>query len=661
MKRVFLAVCSVLMCILLFVACGKNDSTVTQQNGNNIKENEQKDPKDEGKIIESDAGSIYVASAEDIAHDDETGLDYVSNIIIVYLNNNTDKTIIKNVADSVGGKVVGSIEAINMYQIYVDAPDYKDLNELCSKLQENDAVRIAAVDAATQMELADILKEQWSEFPKSQHGYEADWWIKAIEADKAWEYNDSFNQVNIGIIDAGFDYNHDELKNVIKSVSKENIPHDHGTHVAGIVAAAADNFGMAGIVWKAQLYTADVFLEENQKKPEGWAQSSQIALYLTDMIVNKNVKVVNFSMGSPRNLVAAGSEYAYNLVVKDYARPLVDLLEQGYDFLIVQSAGNGENGKSFDAQYNGLFSGMNESNLTDVVAEMKAETITPADVLDRIIIVGAAQRDPNGGYIQCEWSNAGLRVDICAPGFDVLSCIPGSYAYMSGTSMAAPIVTGVCGLVWSIDETLTGPEVKNIVCSNTKDIVKDNPSANHPLNNTYNLVNARLAVESLIEPEEVLPDGEYTLHYTRTEASIEDNEFYYEFYGMHDARIEDGMLVIDGALHYSGEYLGYDYDEGCDVYSDSKEYPRKKYKIPVADKIEWQQSWFTNTGSYYDYESNKNIAVSNIVSRFNAVFDLASNDYEKKYYSGGQDCGCVVSFTIKNGKVVYINISIPVG
>ena len=73
------------------------------------------------------------------------------------------------------------------------------------------------------------------------------------------------------------------------------------------------------------------------------------------MIVNKNVKVVNFSIGHQRNLVAAESEYAYNLVVKDYARPLVELLEQGYDFLIVQSAGNGENGKSFDAQYNGFF------------------------------------------------------------------------------------------------------------------------------------------------------------------------------------------------------------------------------------------------------------------------------------------------------------------
>ena len=92
-----------------------------------------------------------------------------------------------------------------------------------------------------------------------------------------------------------------------------------------------------------------------------------------------------------------------------------------------------------------------------------------------------------------------------------------------------------------------------------------------------------------------------------------------------------------------------------------KEYPRKKYKIPVADKIEWQQSWFTNTGSYYDYESNKSIAVSSIVSKFNTVFDLASNEYNKKYYSGGQEYGCVVSFTIKNGKVVYINISIPVG
>ena len=285
---------------------------------------------------------------------------------------------------------------------------------------------------------------------------------------------------------------------------------------------------------------------------------------------------------------------------------------------------------------------MNESNLTDVVAEMKAETITPADVLDRIIIVGAAQRDPNGGYIQCEWSNAGSRVDICAPGFDILSCISGSYGYMSGTSMAAPIVTGVCGLVWSMDETLTGPEVKNIVCSNTKDIVKDNPSANHPLNNTYNLVNARLAVESLIELEEVLPDGEYNTGYHRENLYVSENDTeYYSFIwneaaNIHDARIENGELIIDASLRFYGKYLGYDYDEGCDVFSDDKFYSRKEYRIPLADKIEWQQSWFTNTGSYYDYESNKNIAVSNIVSRFNAVFDLASNDYEKNIIQVGR-------------------------
>ena len=656
MKRVFLAVCSVLMCILLFVACGKNDSTVTQQNGNNIKENEQKDPKDDGKIIESDAGSIYVAGAEDIAHDDETGLDYVSNIIIVYLNNNTDKTIIKNVADSVDGKVVGSIEAINMYQIYVDAPDYKALNELCSKLQENDAVRVATIDVEAQIDFEDVSNDQWDDFPKSRNGYEADWWIKAVEADKAWSYNESFNQINIGIIDSGFDFNHDDLKNVIKSASRDNDPDIHGTHVAGIIGAEANNsVGIAGIVWKAQLYTIGM---EVQGK---WKSLSQISLYLTELVANKGTKVINLSMGVKTDYFARGLEYSYNRMTQEFARPLIELLEQGYDFLIVQSAGNGIEGKSIDAGHNGIYSGINESNLTDVITEMKAETITPSDVLDRIIIVGAAQKDPDGGYMQCEWSNAGSRVDICAPGFDVYSCIPGSYEYLAGTSMAAPIVTGVCGLVWSIDESLTGPEVKNIVCSNTKDIVKDNPSANHPLNNTYNLVNARLAVESLIEPEEALPDGEYTLHYTRTEASIDDNEFYYEFHGMHDARIEDGMLVIDGALHYSGEYLGYDYDEGCDVYSDSKEYPRKKYKIPVADKIEWQQSWFTNTGSYYDYESNKSIAVSSIVSKFNTVFDLASNEYNKKYYSGGQEYGCVVSFTIKNGKVVYINISIPVG
>ena len=130
-------------------------------------------------------------------------------------------------------------------------------------------------------------------------------------------------------------------------------------------------------------------------------------------------------------------------------------------------------------------------------------------MLDRLIVVGSATTNGDGDYYQPYYSNVGDRVDICAPGDSIYSTVmtsDGGYGYMSGTSMAAPIVTAVCGLVWSIDSSFTGPEVKRIICSDETScnrvkatVFKRYDEVNY---RDYNLINAKLCVEKAIEISE---------------------------------------------------------------------------------------------------------------------------------------------------------------
>jgi len=127
----------------------------------------------------------------------------------------------------------------------------------------------------------------------------------------------------------------------------------------------------------------------------------------------------------------------------------------------------------------------------------------------------------------------GDRVDICAPGGDIFSCTKDdTYLRKSGTSMAAPVVTGVAGLVWSANENLTGAEVKEIVCKNTRDLVP--PSNENHFDflgyQAYPMVNAKMAVEAAL----LMKDGYCNVFVTtgsKEEVTFTDengNEFIFE-------------------------------------------------------------------------------------------------------------------------------------
>ena len=162
------------------------------------------------------------------------------------------------------------------------------------------------------------------------------------------------------------------------------------------------------------------------------------------------------------------------------------LLAEGHDFVVVQSAGNGDkNQQGVDSTYNLEFASVTAENCDNSYA-------ATAEILDRIIIVAAAER-VGGGYRLTNFSNGGERVDVCAPGQDVFSTLSGSYGYDSGTSMAAPVVSGVAALAWAGNPHLSGREVKQLVCMDATQYADGYPGA-HYGSGSYPLVDAEMVV-----------------------------------------------------------------------------------------------------------------------------------------------------------------------
>ncbi len=279
-------------------------------------------------------------------------------------------------------------------------------------------------------------------------------------------------------------------------LANRNNPDDHGDHVAGVIAAKGNNgVGVCGLCQHCELTCVDWSVEEG----ESWLNDVNI-FFGFGQAVKAGAKVINFSVGASGAI--KGEETTFPKIYTDldamlYSCYMSALLARGYDFICVQSAGNGNgDGHAVDAVQNTLFCSITKQNAFTPFFGVSAQ-----DVLDRIIVVGSARLE-SGSYYQASSSNVGDQVNVCAPGVSVFSCVTeGGYDYMSGTSMAAPHVTGVTALVWSINPNLSAGEVKQIVCFSSKDVVRitKNPYFEDLNYREYPMVNAALAVEATIK------------------------------------------------------------------------------------------------------------------------------------------------------------------
>lgn len=201
----------------------------------------------------------------------------------------------------------------------------------------------------------------------------------------------------------------------------------HGTHVAGIIAAARDNgIGIDGVADNVKIMVV-------RAVPDGDERDKDIANAIR-YAVDNGAKVINMSFGKAYS--------PYKQVVDDAVKYAMKK-----DVLLVHAAGN------------------DMLNL-DVKANFPNKRYADGSgQADAWLEVGASLRKMGKLSLAAGFSNYGqTTVDLFAPGSEIYSTIPGSkYEYMDGTSMAAPVVSGVAALIRSYFPSLSAQQVKDII------------------------------------------------------------------------------------------------------------------------------------------------------------------------------------------------------
>lgn len=488
------------------VSAKKETAKTVKIDANNIAQFEDKD-------------DVFYEPEEESISALEDSTTYINDAITVFFSDDATLLDKKKVVKALDGEIVGKVDFMNEYEIKIERSDFYEINNLCDELMENDKVEFASCSLAEKITPDYVPNDPWNltdwdDDALDRRSLYSNWWIKATDTDKAWDYDEYFSDIDVGIVDTGFDPTHEDLEGKIvfpnEFFEKNNAPSYHGNHVAGIIGATQDNEkGLTGIVRDGKLVCID--WQANKEQGQKWNNSARIMTGFVNA-VRAGAKVVNFSLGSS-GTIKNGIDRLQ--IVKDTQGKfnsyyIAKMLQRGYDFICCQSAGNGvyKNDKfayAVDASNNGTFCPITVDNAVKTV-----KGVTPQEIVDRIIIVAAAKFTGFNTYEQADFSNGGSQVSICAPGYDIYStyykgdgkdynyC---SYAYLNGTSMAAPIVTGIASLVWSVNPSFTGAQVKHFVCDeeNTKYEVADSSSELHLPTGTMRMVNAQLAVEAAIK------------------------------------------------------------------------------------------------------------------------------------------------------------------
>ncbi|WP_026959765.1 S8 family serine peptidase [Aliagarivorans taiwanensis] len=329
--------------------------------------------------------------------------------------------------------------------------------------------------------------------------YDRQWHYQAIKLEQAWElqrlYDGGYSPV-VAVLDTGIYQSHDDLTSVLSSdgfdfISDpsnaldgdgfDNNPEDpgdspngssswHGTHVAGTVAAESDNnLGVAGVSRNTEIMNLRVL---GRFGGSTW-DISQAMLYAAGLsnasgqLPTRAARVINMSLGG------SGYDPAFDSVTQQVI---------GQGVVVVAAAGS----------------------------ESTSSPSYPA-AFDNVISVSATAADNTLAY----YSNYGSSIDVAAPGGDTSRDLIGdgygdgvystyvaensagrsqSYAYLNGTSMAAPHVAGVIALMMTVDETLDAATINDLLAQG--ELTQDIGSVGRDNLYGYGLIDAEKAINT---------------------------------------------------------------------------------------------------------------------------------------------------------------------
>lgn len=263
-----------------------------------------------------------------------------------------------------------------------------------------------------------------------------------IDAPQAWGITQGSYNVIVAVLDTGIDLTNPEFAGRLwinpnssgadgypgdvfgwNFVSNNNNVQDHdghGTHVAGILAASGNNGnGVAGVDWYARIMPVKVL----DNSGNGTTDAAISGIYFA---VQHGARVINASWGGGDYSQALASAIAY---------------AGAHGVVFVTAAGNDGTNSDVSPSYPGNYRLPNEITVAAVDA---------------------------AGNLASFSDFGATSVDLAAPGVNIWSTVPGSFASYSGTSMATPYVAGVAALILSLQPQDTAQQVVQRILSTTK-------------------------------------------------------------------------------------------------------------------------------------------------------------------------------------------------
>jgi thermitase len=370
------------------------------------------------------------------------------------------QAVLDQLTNAFGAKAVGKIAEIGVTDL--QAPPQAGL-ALLEHLRQRPDVEFAEFDSTVQAFLQPDDPYFTTSFSSSHSGNVTQWGPQAVSAPAAWDLTMGDASIVIAIVDTGVDSSHPDLSSkVVGQYSFTGTTKDgfgHGTHCAGIAAAATNNdVGIAGMCPNCSILSVKVLNDQ------GSGYMSDVASGIT-YAASHGARVISLSLGG--GAISDTMRSALQYAVAHNALP-------------VCAMGN---------------------------SSSSTNTPEPAYWHDCLSVIAT---DQNGA--KASFSNSGMKADVAAPGVAILSTMPTypvtlttSYGYktnydaLSGTSMATPMVAGVAGLVLSENPSLTPAQVAGIIEASSGDGVNWNS------NLAFGVVNAFKAVSSAIHSDYVAP------------------------------------------------------------------------------------------------------------------------------------------------------------
>ena len=326
--------------------------------------------------------------------------------------------------------------------------DYPDFNKLIKRME-----------SFSEIDYSEPKYLDFLDFQPNDPSLNSCWHLSKIQAFDAWSLGTGSDSVVVAVVDDALEINHLDLTNVIWNnhleipnngidddnngyvddyngydvADNDNNPNppntnlDHGTHVAGISGAQTNNnIGVASIGFGISIMPVKATRDNNFN---GTINNAYDGVYYAAL---NGADIINCSWGSSNF-----SNTNYNIIQ----------MAQNQGSIIVASAGNSNQNLASNPRYPSCYNGV-------------------------ICVANTTQSDAKRGS-----SCYGSRVDISAPGSSILSTIPfNNYGTKSGTSMSAPMVAGLLGLMKSFSPNSTNEQLISCMKSASDNIDAINPS-----------------------------------------------------------------------------------------------------------------------------------------------------------------------------------------